>query len=269
MNPKVSIIMGVYNCESTVKESIDSIINQTFNDWEFIICDDGSTDKTYRLVEEYVNRYKNKIILIKNTNNKGLAYSLNRCFKIAKGEYIARQDGDDLSLINRLEEEVKFLDTNEECVLVSTGIKLFDENNIWNGFMPKEYPDNIDVINCRAFVHASAMIRKNILQEVNGYRVSKETLRNEDFDLWSRIYSLNLKGANILKRLYYVREDLNAYKRRKFKYRIDEFKLRKKYFKVLNISLKYYPIIFKPIIIGLIPRRVLLIIKRCMNIELI
>lgn len=262
MNPKVSIIMGIYNCEKTLRESIDSILEQTFQDWEFIMCDDGSTDDTYNIANEYVNKYPNKFILIKNDKNSGLAYSLNHCLEYAKGIYIARQDGDDLSNKDRLRQQVEFLDSNKVFSLVSTAIGLFDNKNVWDGFMPKEYPQAIDVINCRAFVHAAVMIRKEALEKINGYRVSKETLRNEDFDLWCRIYSTGFKGANILERLYLVREDANAYKRKKYRYRIDEFNIRKKYFFILNINLKYYPIIFKPLIVGLIPGGIMLNIKK-------
>lgn len=262
MNPKVSIIMGIYNCESTLKESIDSIVNQTFQDWEFIICDDGSIDNTYKIAKEYEIKYPNKFIVIKNNENKGLAYSLNHCLKYAKGEYIARQDGDDYSEINRLEKQVEFLDKDTNLGLVSTGIKLFDNDNIWDGYMPKSRPEPIDVINCKAFVHAAAMIRKDVFNKVNGYRVSNETLRNEDFDLWCRIYKLGIRGGNILERLYYVREDVSAYKRKKFKYRIDEMKIRKKYFFSLKIGIKRLPIIIKPILVGIIPAKVLLYLKR-------
>lgn len=262
MNPKVSIIMGIYNCESTLKESIDSIVNQTFQDWEFIMCDDGSTDKTYEIAKEYEVKYPDKFLVIKNSENMGLAYSLNHCLKYAKGKYIARQDGDDYSKPNRLERQVDFLDDNPKLGLVSTGIKLFDNENIWDGYMPKSRPESIDVINCKAFVHAAAMIRKELLDKVNGYRVSNETLRNEDFDLWCRIYKVGIKGGNILERLYCVREDISAYKRKKFKYRIDEMRIRKKYFFDLNIDKKKIPIIIKPIIVGIIPGNLILKIKK-------
>ena len=128
--------------------------------------------------------------------------------------------------------------------------------------MPKSRPEPIDVINCKAFVHAAAMIRKDVFNKVNGYRVSNETLRNEDFDLWCRIYKLGIRGGNILERLYYVREDVSAYKRKKFKYRIDEMKIRKKYFFSLKIGIKRLPIIIKPILVGIIPAKVLLYLKR-------
>ncbi len=107
---EVSIIMGVYNCEKYLRESIDSILNQTFKDWELIICDDGSSDKTYYIVQEYQSKYPERIKVIQNKKNLGLNETLNRCLKLAKGKYIARQDGDDISFKNRLEEEYNFLE---------------------------------------------------------------------------------------------------------------------------------------------------------------
>ena len=114
MNKKVSIIMGIYNCASTLPEAIDSIINQTYNNWELIMCDDGSVDNTYEIADKYRNQYPKKIVLLKNEKNMGLNYTLNECLKHSSGEYIARMDGDDLSLPTRLEKEVAFLENNTQ-----------------------------------------------------------------------------------------------------------------------------------------------------------
>ena len=106
---KVSIIMGIYNCASTLSEAIDSILMQTFKDWELIMCDDGSIDNTYQIAKRYQKHVGRKIVLLKNDQNMGLNYTLNRCLAVASGEYIARMDGDDISLPTRLEKEVEFL----------------------------------------------------------------------------------------------------------------------------------------------------------------
>ena len=99
--PKISVIMGIYNCAETLDEAVNSILGQTETNWELIMCDDGSTDNTYVIAEKYVQQYPNKIVLIRNDKNRGLNYTLNRCLKKAKGKYIARMDGDDLSLSER------------------------------------------------------------------------------------------------------------------------------------------------------------------------
>ena len=130
--PKVSIIMGVYNCKNLdlLKNSIDSIINQTFKDWEFIICNDGSTDATL----DNLNKLKaldQRIKIITYEENKGLAYALNECIKYADGEYIARQDDDDVSYSERIEKQVKFLENNPQYAVVGTNADVYDSNGIW------------------------------------------------------------------------------------------------------------------------------------------
>lgn len=94
--PRVSIIMGVYNGFKRMDRSIQSIIEQTYKDWEFIICDDGSSDDSYKKLQEYATK-DNRIVVIKNVQNAGLAQTLNNCLKEVKGEYVARMDDDDYS----------------------------------------------------------------------------------------------------------------------------------------------------------------------------
>ena len=84
--PKISVIMGIYNCAKTLPVAIESILQQTFTDWELIMCDDGSKDDTYVVAEKYCNKFPSKIILLKNSENKGLNYTLNRCLQVAHGD---------------------------------------------------------------------------------------------------------------------------------------------------------------------------------------
>ena len=124
---KVSVIMGIYNCASTLAEAIDSLLAQTYTDWELIMCDDGSTDNTIAVAESYVERCDN-ILLIQNEHNMGLPATLNHCLEYAESEYIARMDGDDISLPERFAKEVDFLDTHMEYALVSCYMICFDEH---------------------------------------------------------------------------------------------------------------------------------------------
>ena len=107
---RVSVIMGVYNCKNPqlLKKSVDSIIKQTFTDWEFIICNDGSTDDTLQLLNE-VAQSDSRIKVISYQQGRGLAYALNRCIKASTGEYIARQDHDDISEPTRFQAKVRFI----------------------------------------------------------------------------------------------------------------------------------------------------------------
>ena len=118
--PKISIIMGIYNCAETLPEAIDSVLTQTFSDWQLILCDDGSKDNTYGIAKEYQGRFPEKILLLQNEQNMGLNHTLNRCLQVASGEYVARMDGDDISLPTRLEKEAAFLDAHPEYAIVST-----------------------------------------------------------------------------------------------------------------------------------------------------
>lgn len=220
-SPKVSIIMGIYNCEKTLKEAIDSILNQTYSNWEFIMCDDGSKDETYRIAEEYAKK-DSRFVLLKNEKNMGLNYTLNKCLSEATGEYVARMDGDDVSLPERFEKQVKFLNDNPQFALVSTGMSIFDESGEWGQLKTIEYPKIKDFCNhAPLFPHAAVMIRKEVFLDVGGYTVKKQLLRVEDCHLWYKIYSKGYKGANIKENLYKMRDDRNAIARRTFSARMN------------------------------------------------
>lgn len=261
--PKVSVIMGIYNTDNRemVKLAIDSILNQTYSDFEFIICDDGSTDNTLDLVYELTSHDK-RCVVIKNNNNQGLASTLNNCLKKSKGQYIARMDADDISIITRLKDEVNFLENNEKYVLVSGWADLFDNNGVYGMRKNVEFPEKKDMLFGSPFIHAAVMIRREVLEEMEGYKVEKETLRAEDYDLWMRIYTSGYKGYNIQKSLYQIREDNNAFRRRRYKYRLDEAKVRYRGFKALKLFPKGYLYVLKPLIVGLIPQRFLAILRK-------
>ena len=122
---RVSVIMGAFNAASTLSASIDSVLKQTYKDWELIICDDCSTDNTFDVAKSYVEKYPN-IRVIRNEKNSCLAYSLNHCLKYVQGEYVARMDTDDLCLPDRLEKQVAFLDAHPDLAVVGGGVMLFD-----------------------------------------------------------------------------------------------------------------------------------------------
>lgn len=249
---KVSIIMGIYNCESTLEKSIDSLLGQTYFNWELIMCDDGSTDNTYTIAKEYADKYSN-IILIKNETNKGLNYTLNHCLKYATGEYIARQDGDDISLPMRLAKEVEILDSNPQYALVSSAMIYFDEQGEWGRGNPVEEPNKVDFIVGSPFCHAPCMVRKNIFNEVSGYSESKWLLRVEDYHLWFKIYAKGHEGYNIKEPLYKMFDGRDAFQRRKYRYRINEAYVKYVGFRMLKIPFKYYVYILRPLIVGLLP----------------
>lgn len=260
--PKVSVLMSVYNCEKTVKESIASIIAQTFQDWEFVICDDGSSDNSYKIVEE-IAKEEPRIILIKNDGNRGLSYSLNHCLEVATGTYCARMDGDDLCDLTRFEKQVEFLDNNPEYAFVSTRMTRFDEQGTYQIPEPIESysPTKKDFIKGSPFCHAPVMIRKSAYDAVNGYRDIPETLGVEDYDLWFRLYAADFKGYILQEPLYHMFDGRDAAKRRTFKRRLNEAWVRKSGYKMLKIPYIYRLYILKPILIGFIPQWLYRIIR--------
>lgn len=265
MEKKVSIIMGIYNCSSTLSEAIDSIIAQTYTNWELIMCDDGSKDNTYDVALSYKEKYPNKIILIKNEKNLGLNKTLNRCLEYATGEYIARMDGDDVSVENRLFKEISFLENNPEYAIVSSPMIYFDENGEWGESKAIENPTNLDFVTGTPFCHAPCMVRTEAYKEVNGYSTDERTLRAEDYNLWFRLYAMGYKGHNLQTPLYKMRDDENAYSRRSFKFAKNEAYVRYTGYKMLNLPKKYYIFALRPIIVGLLPKPIYMVLHHRRN----
>jgi glycosyltransferase involved in cell wall biosynthesis len=256
--PKVSIIMGVYNVKNRemAKIAIDSILNQTFEDFEFIICDDGSTNDT-RVILNELTKGDRRVRIIENESNKGLAFSLNHCLENATGEYIARMDIDDISALDRLKKQIYFLEHNSEYALVGSNAGLFTDDVTWGIRKFKEKPNKRDFLFGSQILHASMLIRREVLKELSGYRVSWETTRAEDYDLFMRLYAKGYITYSIQEVLYKIREDNDAYARRKYKYRLQEAVVRYKGFKVLHLMPIGYIYILKPLIVGLIPQKIL------------
>lgn len=255
--PRISVIMGVYNCEDTLEEAINSIINQTFTDWELIICDDASKDNTYLLAKKYADEYPNKIKVIKNETNLTLAPTLNKCLTLAKGEYIARQDGDDISKDTRLEEELKFLEENKEYDLVATNMISFDENGEQGIHQLKEFPNKIDFLkNGTTFSHATILMKSEVFNVLGGYCEESYAKQAEDYELWSRFFLNGYKGYNLHKNLYLVRENMDAYKRRSAKRRLRGIKLNLIIYSKLKAPIICYKNILKDIIAIFVPTKI-------------
>ena len=234
MSEKISIIMGIYNCADTLSEAIDSILSQTYTNWQLIMCDDCSTDNTYDIAVEYQSRYPEKIIVIRNDVNSKLAFSLNRCLERADGEYIARMDGDDISTTDRFEKQVAFLQNNPDIDLVGTYMQRFDGDIYADVVKTPLNPDKYTLKNAVPFNHATIMTYKRVYDVLGGYTVSSITARAEDFDLWFKFFAAGFTGENIAQPLYFVRENIAAIKRRTFKSRWNAFKVRVHGHKLLN-----------------------------------
>ena len=254
--PLVSVIMGIYNCADTLAESLDSLLVQTYQNFEIIMCNDGSTDNTFEIAKQYKDKYPDRIVLIENEKNMGLNYTLNHCLKYANGAYIARMDGDDISLPLRFEKEVSFLDEHPEYAIVSTPMIYFDENGDFRVCHGNGEPKLSSIARGTPFCHAPCMVRKEAYDAVSGYDVDSKKMRVEDWDLWIRMYSKGYKGYNLQEPMYKMRDDKNAFSRRKFKFRINEARMTIQAVKLLKLSPINYIYILRSILVGLLPKHI-------------
>lgn len=237
--PKISVLMGVYNCAETLSEAVQCIKDQTYENWELIMCDDCSSDNTLKTAEKLAET-DNRIKVIANDKNLTLAPTLNKCLELAEGEYIARMDGDDVCAVDRFEKEIKYLEAHPDIVLVSSQMNLFDKEGIYRVIEHKEFPEASDFIYRSQFCHAGCMMKTAVLKELGGYTTDKECLRIEDYDLWVRMYKAGYKGANIQEALYSMRDDRNAVSRRSFRNRKNEARLKRRIVRDFKLSKKYY-----------------------------
>ena len=201
--PLVTVLMSVYNGEEHLSEAIESVLDQTYKYFEFIIIDDGSTDRTL----EVINGFKDKRIrTIRNKKNIGLTKSLNIGIKCSRGKYIARMDADDISLPRRLEKQVLFMKKNPEICVCGTFWKIILRDKSFE-FKP---PTAHEAIKAGLFfgnliVHSSAMLNADIIRSKNLFYDENYTT-SQDYELWNRI-SQNYKLANISEFLLHLRID--------------------------------------------------------------
>lgn len=217
-SPKVSVVMSAFNAEKYLHESLDSILNQDFRDFEFLIVNDASTDKTKEIIESCKDQ---RIVIINNAKNSGLTRSLNVALNSAKGEYVARQDADDISLPNRLSAQVDFLEKHPAVGFVGSYASMIDshgkEFGQWK--MPVTDKDIRRVISAQGcFCHGAVMFRNQLVKNTGGYRGQFKYA--QDLDLWLRL-SERCQMANIDKILYRMRRSADSITRNKLEKQLD------------------------------------------------
>ncbi len=192
--PKISVIMSVYNGDKYLREAVESILNQTYKDFEFIIINDGSTDDSLGILKNF--QIEDSRIKFVSRENKGLIESLNEGVKVAQGEYIVRIDADDVSLPERLQKQLKYVIDNDLAVC-GTWAEGIDENGdkIYN----MDYPPVAGKVRSftllhNPFIHPSVIFRKDVFEKVGGYRKFFKYI--EDYELWTRIV-FKYKTGNI------------------------------------------------------------------------
>ncbi len=196
--PKVSVIMPCYNVEKYVGEAIESILNQTFTDFEFIIINDGSTDNTANIIRQYA-KSDERIKFIDNEKNSGFIATSNQCLDVATGEYIAKMDSDDISTPERLEKQVKFLDANPEFGMVGCWYQRF--GTLQDVRTLPEICLELDFIyGCKTTI---VMFRRNIIEQ-NNLRYDPDFFACEDYEFYSRFVQ-HAPIANLQEVLYLYR----------------------------------------------------------------
>ena len=199
MAAKVSVLMSVYNGERYLREAVESILNQTFTDFEFIIIEDGSTDATPRILRSYSD---SRIVLVDNQENLGLTRSLNEGLVLAQGEYVARMDADDISLPHRLEKQVAFLERHPKVGIVGSACQVVDASGRRQGLNHAPTRDLqirwVSLLN-NPFWHPTVIMRRDVLLR-NGLSYDEAFQTAQDYDLWTRMLKCTY-GANLIEPL--------------------------------------------------------------------
>jgi glycosyltransferase involved in cell wall biosynthesis len=194
--PSITVLLAVYNGQQYLRESLDSVLAQTFTDFEFLIIDDGSTDQTLPILREYEKRDP-RIRLISRPN-KGLTNTLNEGLSLARGEFLARMDADDVCLPTRFEKQIAYLREHPECVLLGSRVLLMDPEGLpIREMCMEQMHDQIDTAHLNRgwpVVHPATMMRMSPLNQIGGYRDEFNTL--EDLDLFLRLAEVG-KLANL------------------------------------------------------------------------
>lgn len=208
--PMISVIMPVYNAKEYIAEAIDSILNQTYINFEFIIIDDCSTDNSYQILQSYAVK-DNRIKLYRNEKNYKQAYTKNLAIEKAIGKYIAFMDADDISLPERFAKQIEFMEAHPAIDVCGTWIKEFKNNDIDDvvrisiDHIPSSEQLRILLLFAGCYIaHPTTLIRQKILK-VNKYDINQEG-NAEDYELWSRLVNLGYNFVNIPEVLLYYRQ---------------------------------------------------------------
>ncbi|MCX8515764.1 MAG: glycosyltransferase [Alphaproteobacteria bacterium] len=204
--PIISVAMPAYNCAAYLPAAIDSILDQTVKDFEFIIDTTGSTDDSTKVAADYAKKDK-RIIHHSDSENKLMPTKLNRAIKVARGKYVARMDGDDISVKNRFELQLDYLSKHPEISVLGTNMLRMDEaGNTFNRYQIFPTHDEIvasTVQGISGMAHATVIMPTAALRAIGGYRT--QFVSAEDYDLWLRLIRAGYRFANVDEPLYYYR----------------------------------------------------------------
>ena len=256
----VSVLMSVYNGAPTLEKAAASVLAQTYRNLELILCDDASTDDTWRIMQR-IAAQDARVAVFQNKTNRGLGASLNGCLSRAGGEYIARQDADDISDPDRIERTMDFL-LSSGAPYAACGVRVFDDGGVWS---TRQYPQKITkhiIAQKNPFFHPTMVFRRAVLEGVGGYSETPETRRTEDYDLVMRLAAEGVIGENLPEILYSVYEPKEAYLRHNAKTRLCEVRVRARGLRAMGSPASDYIYLVKPLIMACVPRGLMRSLKR-------
>lgn len=212
MRNELTVLMSVYNDEKYLAESIDSILNQTYQNFEFIIIDDASTDSSSEILRHYASE-DSRIKLIVNTENKGLSYNLAEGVSLVSTPWIARMDGDDIAHQDRLLRQMEYVDNNPNIDIVGSFVIDIDARGkeIELRKVPTSHEKIAKLIWTCPFIHPTVLFRKEAIEQVGSY--NKNLRRRQDYELWFRCHKGGLSFHNIDEPLLYYRSTDDYFKK--------------------------------------------------------
>lgn len=261
--PAVSVIMGVLSrAEDTLalERAVESILGQSFTDWEFLICPTGSGPRTMAFLGELARR-EPRVRIVYCSEDNTLSAKLNACLHLARGRFIARMDDDDQSLPERLERQLAYLTAHEEIAFVGSNVELVRGGQRAGEWHFPARPEVRDFYNRQPFVHPAIVFRREALEAVNGYGQEPRCLKCEDYDLLLRLYEKGYRGANLPQVLFRYTIPETAAGSRTMADRAREARTRWVRFAALGRLPGALPYVIKPLAVGLLPEKVLRRIK--------
>lgn len=261
--PLVSVLMGIYYRRmdtALLERSVCSVLEQSIEDLELLICDDGSTGKSKQLLEQLAEE-DGRIHLVRTGGLFSLSEKLNACLSRAQGTFIARMDDDDFSCPDRLAKEIAVLAAYPEIGFVGCNVALScDGATVGTRILP-ERPMVRDFFLTQPYIHPTLVFRREALLEVGGYSESRQCLFCEDYDLLLRLYAKGYQGMNLQENLLIYTIPATAKGTRKMRHRWNETVTRYHRYKELKVLPRALPYVVKPLIVGLLPEPVLQRIK--------
>lgn len=257
--PGISVLMGTLYRRPEIgllQRSVESILAQTYTDFEFLICDDGSTQaaKTYL---EQVAAGDDRVRLVRREGCLDLAKKLNLCLAAAGGRYIARMDDDDWSYPDRLEREAAYLDSHAETAFVGCSVELEQDGKPAGSRQLPEAPEVRDFLFVQPFVHPALMFRSQVLQGAAGYSQARWCVGCEDYELLLRLYQGGHRGVNLREAALRYTLPPKGSPGRPMGLRLNEVRTRYRRFKTLGLLPRALPYVVKPVMVGLLPARIL------------